>query len=53
MTTGRKKLTYPILRLSIPGDICKTDGLLLYLLTSYPSLFYKRPWHADPDRWLF
>ena len=25
-------------------------AFLLYFLISYPSLFYKRNWHPDPDK---
>ena len=37
-------------RLAIPGDICKINGLLLFFLTSPPSLFYKITWHPDRNK---
>ena len=42
MATGRKKLVHFALRLAIPGDICKINGLFTLLPHPPQSLSYKR-----------
>ena len=51
MAAEKKKLTHP---LSDAGQartyFAKLVAFLLYILTSSPSLFYKRNWHLDPNK---
>ena len=40
----------PCLRLAIPAEVCKINGLFTLLPYLPPSLIYNRTWHPDPDK---